>query len=202
MTTLSKLGTTTASKYEVANCIPHYRQYITYEGGRAQLLTPNFRSFGLMKKHNGANVSILLPVEPWLRDQLNMFETFAQQNINSPDHILSSDELVYKPLWKGERMYIRVAKWCNILQQNMQTGSYESVNISTPLGPGTYNVTIEVPYIYIGPHKNGENYSLTLRIVQIVYHPELNSPNLIQLTPPKPAGRQEDASTNAQAVQT
>ena len=69
-------------------------------------------------------------------------------------------------------MYIRVAKWCQIFKKNTESGQYETADIKA-LGRGTYNVTIEVPYIFIGPHKNGEDYSLTLRLVQIAFDPEV-----------------------------
>ena len=116
------------------------------------------------------NISVLIPVNEWLRKQLNTLEQYIQQHVAVKD-ISSSKELLYRPLWGGENMYLRVAKWCNVLRQNTATGSYDSIPINTPLGPGSYNVTIEVPYVYIGPHKNGEDFSLSISVVQIVYKP-------------------------------
>ena len=50
---------------------------------------------------------------------------------------------------------------------------YENASMKeTKFGPGSYTVTIEVPYIFIGAHKQGEVYSLTIRAVQILYRPE------------------------------
>ena len=54
------------------------------------------------------------------------------------------------------------------MQQNTATDTVTSVPLEN-LGQGTYSITIEVPYIYIGPHKRGEDCSLLLRVVQIVY---------------------------------
>ena len=49
------------------------------------------------------------------------------------------------------------------MQQNPATDTVTSVPLEN-LGQGTYSITIEVPYIYIGPHKRGEDCSLLLQI--------------------------------------
>ena len=123
-----------------------------------------------MLKENGPDFSILIPIEPWLRQQLNTAETFVQQHLkNQPTGPI--ENLIYKPLWAGDMMYVRMANWCQIFKQNRETGQYSSTDLHS-LGRGNYNITIELPYIYIGPHKNGETVSLTTRIVQITFEPE------------------------------
>jgi hypothetical protein len=116
------------------------------------------------------NISVLIPVNEWLRRQLNTIEQYIQQHVTVKD-ISSSKDLLYRPIWGGENMYLRVARWCNVLRQNPATGNFDSIPIDAPLGPGSYNVTVEVPYVYIGPHKNGEDFSLSISVVQIVYKP-------------------------------
>lgn len=168
-----------ATKYEVANSTPHHRQYLSYQNGKLQLLTPNFQSQGLKLKENGSDFSVLVPVLPWLRNQLNMVETFAERNVSFTSHTLSTnDTLIYKPLWGGDMVYVQVSRWCQIFRKNLETGTYDIVDLKTSLGRGTYSITIEVPHVYIGPHKNGENYSLSTRVVQITFEPE---------TPPPPS---------------
>ena len=88
----------------------------------------------------------------------------------------TSNSLIYKPIWPGDMMYIQVSKWCHIFRKNVQTNHFDTLDFKTPLERGMYNITIEVPHVYIGPHKNGENYSLSMRIVQIVYEPETPPP--------------------------
>lgn len=83
---------------------------------------------------------------------------------------------VYKPIWQGDMMYVRVSTWCQIFRQTAVKGQFDSVDIKSLTGHGSYNITIEVPYIYIGPHKNGENYSLSMRVIQIVCEPAVESP--------------------------
>lgn len=155
-----------------------------------------------MRKANaGSQFSVLVPVEPWLRDQLNIIEDFAKQNANVGNFIMSSmNALSYKPLWPGQRMYIRVSQWCTILRRNIETGKYDSVKLDTPLGPGTYNLTIEVPYIYIGTHKSGEDFSLSLRITQIVFEPESERSVLIRQNEPQGDGHHYNNVARLQEV--
>ena len=184
----ANLSLSQVTKYEVSGNAPHHRQFIRYQNGRLQLLTPNFHSFGLRLNANGDDYSVLVPIDPWLRQQFNVTETFMRKHIaeqtEGPLH-----NAVYKPLWDGNMMYVRVARWCQIYQQNMETGQYSVVDLKS-LGRGTYNITIEVSYLFIGPHKNGEDCSLTVRIIQITCQPDSQKPVMPppDTIPVKPAG--------------
>ena len=175
---------------EVPNATPHHRQYILYKDAKLRLLTPNFQAEGLKIKENGPNNrSLLVPVAPWLRSQLNVVESFARENVNFPSKFLSSGErTVYKPLWNGDMMYIQISNYCQMFRQAPMSNQCDAINLDTPLGRGTYNVTIEVPYVYIGPHKKGENFSLNLRVVQVLFMPE-ELPVAISTKTPKAKGR-------------
>ena len=124
-----------------------------------------------MKEH-GTNHSALIPIDAWIRQQLNVAEKFATQNVANLS-VDPTQNMIYKRLWDGDMMFIRVASWCQIFRKNTESGQYEAVDLKA-LGRGTYNITIEVPYIFIGPHKNGEDFSLTLRIIQIAFDPEVH----------------------------
>ena len=162
------------TNHEVPDATPHYRQHILYKDAKLRLLTPNFQAEGLkIKEHGPNNRSLLVPVAPWLRSQFDVVESFARENVNFPSKFLPSGErTVYKPLYRGDMMYIQISNWCQMFRQAPTSNQCDAINIDTPLGRGTYNVTIEVPYAYIGPHKNGENFSLNLRVIQIYYMPE------------------------------
>lgn len=190
--------------YEVVNGAPQYRQYLRYENSKIQLLTPNFTFDHLIvKQHlNELDHSVLIPVMPWLRQQFNVIETFVQQNADFSQLKLPTPYKVnYKPLWSGDMMYIRVSRWCQIFKQNLETGQFDTVNIKERLGQGTFNVTIEVPYIFFGPHKNGENFSLTIRIDQIVFIPDKPRPNIITYKTPDVKGgrRRKNAAQDKEA---
>ena len=129
-----------------------------------------------MVREQGSDHSVLIPIDPWMRHQLTITEKFLSQNVTTPPDYPKGN-LTYKSLWGGEMMYIRVARWCQIFKKNAESGQYDSVDIKS-LGRGTYSIMVEMPYLYIGPHKNGEDVSLTLRVVQITFDPEVPKPML------------------------
>ena len=179
-------------KYEVA-AVPHCRQFICYENSKLQLLTPTFHSTGLKVVQNADDYSALIPIDNWLRQQFNVIESFVQQNVDRSQ----SGSSVYKPLWSGDMMYIRMSRWCNVFRRSGEPNRYDSIDMKTPLGKGTFSITIEVPYIYIGPHKNGENFSITLRVTQIVFNPEPIAPLTFHFKEPEPKGRRRKNAASA-----
>ena len=71
-------------------------------------------------------------------------------------------------------MCFSIARGCNVFRWNVQTSTYEGVKIEdAQFGPGKYTVTVELPHIYIGPHRGGETFSLSTRVAQILYDPEI-----------------------------
>ena len=171
----AELHLSTPMSKEVSGEGKSYRQFINYHGMKVVLLTPNFQLESLkMRSHKGVQ-SALIPVESWLREQLNILERFVVDNVSIPEDVPKPTgiQTLYKSLWGSKNMYITLSKWCNFFQFKEGSGGYEPLTSSSNFGRGTYNVSIEVPYVYIGPHKDGHCYSLTLRIVQVVYKPDL-----------------------------
>ena len=194
----ANLSLSSPTKYEVTNQPPHLRQYISYQGNKLQLRIPEFKLDALKRKEYGGLFSVLIPTEPWLRTQLDVIEKFVQENVNFTKNLIGAQTsaIVYKPLWKGDSMYVSLSTWCNVMQENPATDTVTSVPLEN-LGQGTYSITIEVPYIYIGPHKRGEDCSLLLRVVQIVYKPDTVEPTIIPSNPPEKKGRRPRNSNNA-----
>ena len=155
-----------------------YRQYLSCNKNKLVLQTPDFQHRGLAIRTNNTLRSVCIPVEPWLRSQLDEIEKFVKDNVKIPNDVVESmgDPPKYKSLWSGENMYITISQWCSFFRGSDR--GYEQLPADSHFGDGTYNINIEVPYVYIGPHKDGSSFSLTLRVVQIVY-----KPNLIALTP-------------------
>ena len=46
-------------------------------------------------------------------------------------------------------------------------------------GTGIYQLDIAVSHLYVGPHRNGEHYSLSLNVVKIKYEPQQNLEDLV-----------------------
>ena len=138
-----------------------------------QILVERVPSDSVKLVDNQFGRAFQIPVESWLRSQLTAVEEFAKDNVDlsclSPP---LPERAIYKPFWHGSCMCVPVAPWCNVLKQNLKTGVFETVPYDTEFGRGTFNISLEVPHIYIGPHKKGETYSLSLSIVQMVFHPE------------------------------
>ena len=160
------------------------RQYISYMGTKLQLRTPSFKCEGLKRKQNGPFLSVLVQIDPWLRQELDKLETYVKENVSFTKTPSSPTDIVsYRPLWRGNAMYIALSSWCNVIMRNHKTDTFESVSSYDKLGRGTYSISIEVPYVYIGPHKHGEDFSLLLRAVQIVYEPEPVAPTILSAHP-------------------
>ena len=89
-------------------------------------------------------------------------------------------------------MFISASRWCSVFQLNKETGNYDPITIKeAQFGRGRYSVTVEIPYVYIGPHKCGENFSLTTRVVQIVYDPATEKALDIPFKVPEGKGRRK-----------
>lgn len=188
----NNLSLSDLQKYEVVNKVPHYRQYIRHHASKLMLATPKFHAQELVLKQQGAQLSALVPVGPWLRHQLNIVEQYACHHVSIPVSVAGNKQpgRLYKPLYQQANMYISISQWCNCLKLNRESGTYNSTNMSEMKGKGVYGLTVEVPYIYIGEHRSGEAFSLTLRIVEIIFEPDMEqaSPSLVQIVgPPPPA---------------
>lgn len=189
----SKLGLSQATPKEVCETgYRTYRQYVLHNEHKLILQSPTFQQNGLIFRENKGQRAIIVPIDPWLRSQFNVLENFIKEKVTIPDEVLQVvGEAKYKPLWDRERMCISVSQWCAYFRDNGD-GAFEQIPANSHFGDGTYNVSVEVPYVYIGPHKDGYSFSLTLRIVQVVYKPTLRllAPSENQIvchsTPPPP----------------
>ena len=171
----SKISLSPLTKYEVANKSPSYRQYIHYNGAKLMLMTPTFEAEQLTLRKSGDDVSVLLPIGAWMRRQFDIVEKYVQQNVTLPATESEQTALLfYKPLWQQDKMCFSIARGCNVFRRNAKINTYEGVKFEdVQFGPGKYTVTVELPHIYIGPHRGGETFSLSTRFAQIVYDPKI-----------------------------
>ena len=143
-------------------------------GAKVLLTTANFETERLVIRGEGAKQSVLIPTQGTLRTQLNVLETFATTHVTIPpalSPLANSKVPLYKALWQQDNMYVSLSPWCDFYLFNQSISQYTKITSKGPFGKGVYNVTFEVPYIYLGEHKDGHLYSLTLRAVQVVYQP-------------------------------
>jgi len=169
---------------------PSYRSTIHHYGQKLVLKTPDIEYHGLQTRMKDGICSLSVPIDSWTRSHLNALESFVQQNVVIPQDVLApaGSRRDYRPLWPYPMTFLICSQWCNYYWRNPQTGTCRSVSPEQLTQPGLFSFSIEVPYVYIGPHKGGERYSLSLRILQVVYTPlsdeELSSE--ISRPPPGP----------------
>jgi len=155
-----------------------YRQYIRLSGGKVIIATPAFTVDTLTFRDNSPkNRSLLVPFNSWTREQIHILEDFVKANVSLPTDFKPQPGVdAFKPVWEGENVFISVSPWCSFFRYDSQSGNYKTMDSHGPFFRGSYHISVEVPYCYIGPHKEGQTYSLTLRVVQVLYHPETPQP--------------------------
>ena len=170
----------------------HFRQFLRHDGKKITLTSTFYEKekLGTFEKN-----SIYTPIDASLREQLTKIEQFVCKEIRIPASVVQptrTNAALYRPLWQGDTILISISNWCDYYQYDPVLDSYVNMNESTPLLGGKYSVTFEIPYVYIGPHKDDHLFSITMRIIRVIYEPPL--PDLSELdailsdksTPPTP----------------
>ena len=174
---LQQLSLNLPSSQKVSeNGIQSYRSSIYHGGQKIVIKTPEVEYSGLHSRVTNGNISLAIPVDSWTRTQLNTLEDFAQGHVIIPNDVVApaGASRDYRPIWPHPVAFVMCSQWCNYFWRNPETGHCTSVTPEHLTRPGLYSFSIEVPYVYIGPHKGGERFSLTLRLVQVTYTPLSN----------------------------
>lgn len=116
-----------------------------------------------------------VPINNWMREQLDVLEKFIVENVPTKittemrgDWQPTSDlDSGYKPLWGGDTMFFTISNWCQFLYLNANN-NYEVIPDDMKLIPADYTIQVEIPYVYVGLHKDGALFSLVSRIIQVV----------------------------------
>ena len=111
---------------------------------------------------NNGITSVIVPLDTNLITALQRVEDFVKENVDSPR---------YKPLWLTGAMCVNVSKWC-IYELIDIHGNVKPFTGSVTLGDGWYTYQIQVSHAYIGPHRGGETFSLSLHVTKIRYQPQ------------------------------
>ena len=167
---------------------PSYRSTIHHYGLKLVIKTPDVEYHGLQTRMSKGTCALTVPIDAWTRSQLNALEKFVQQNIVIPDDVLAptGSKRDYRPVWPYPMTFIICSQWCNFYWRNTETGVTLSVQPEQLTQPGFFSFSIEAPYAYIGPHKGGERYSLSLRLLQVTYTPKTLMDLPQSLPPPRP----------------
>ena len=161
-----------------------FKQPLTYNDHKLMLSTEAFRTKKLILSQFDSGTSILVPIKPWLRKQLDIIEEFVTLHVDLPTPFKESwkarsdKDTPYKKLWDGDNMYIPMSHWCKQYHYAPDT-ALQYTMIDQAVGEGTYTITFEVPNVYFAQHSDNKLISLTLRVIQIVFQPAV--PNINQI---------------------
>ena len=172
---------------------PSYRSTIHHYGRKLVIKTPDVEYHGLQTRMTNRSCSLMVPIDSWTRTQLNELEKFVQCNVVIPDDVLRPEgsKRDYRPMWPYPATFIICSQWCNYYWKDPETGRSLFVSPDQFTHPGLFSFSIEVPYVYIGPHKGGERYSLSVRLIEVTYTPlsKVEPPRTIPPPPPEPGQR-------------
>ena len=125
--------------------------------------------------------SVFVPLDPLTLSRLQTIEAFVQASVQSD---------IYKALKLGTGIYCNISKWCKFLKYTSD-GVMKTMEDESSLGKGTYSFDLQVSHVYVGPHRGGETFSITLHVVSII-HTEIHDVSEEQSkqtsqTPPPPS---------------
>ena len=160
---------------------------IRYSSAKLTLATNKFtfEHGGLVtQSHNNNRMACLVPVNPWLRKQLTTIENFVTRNVRIPLELmpyLSDISSAYKPIWSGDNIFISVSPWCRFVQYDPDNPSaFEKVSSPADFACGTYQIIIDIPYVYLGKHADVEKlFSISMSVVEIRYKEDVAANNVI-----------------------
>ena len=157
---------------------PRYYQNIEYDGTKLILQSPLVEMSTLDVRPNMIGNAALIPVTGWLRQQLTLIEQFVHQHVQIPKDLLQAwphKRLdYYTSLFEGTSMFITLSKFCQFTR-GISPDNCQVVDSIYSFGKGMYSFRIEIPNVYIGPHKGGELFALNLRVIGIYCQVETDS---------------------------
>ena len=158
-----------------------FRQPIIYGDNKLALtLVPMKLSSLTIRSGDFEAKSLQIPVDGWLRNQLDTLDEFARNNIEMPEcykspkdiylKTKSESESPYKAFFPGSILFVTISNWCKL---RISDKEYNLLRSLSEIGEGMYTITIDVPYIYFGPHSWGHKCSITSHVSKITYEPSL-----------------------------
>ena len=172
----TKLQLSTPEPLKVsANSPPQYQSRITHDGRRIKLKPLGFRSDGLRLYSRNDKLSAVLPVDDWLRSQLDKLEKFVVENVIIPSDVPKMEGgggSEYKALFRGDPISINVSQWCKY-RMIKTDGTIVDVPLKELNQPGMIEFVLDIPFVYMRHYKSGERYSLTIFVNELLITPTI-----------------------------
>lgn len=148
-------------------------------GQRVKVQSHNIRTDrGLqLYDHGEGMLSLSVPLDGWLRTRFTQIQNFVVSNVTIPPDVVRAADgnCIFKPFLDADTLLVPMSQWCKYYKYDEEKTAYVEVAGYVPFEKGDFNVGIDVSHVYIGPHKGGHQFSLSLRVYQIVYREELSS---------------------------
>lgn len=166
---------------KVLNATPNQRKFkqdLTYRNSRLVLRTGDIPTDKVKILQNQYGKYVSLPLDPWIRQQLNILEEFLITNLSIPSVLCEGwkaredTDTPYKCIWDGEQIFIGLSKWCSYFRQDPE---YLSETSFSEMGDGTLSIAISLLGVYYGPHKDNKLASLSMFVQSILYKPKAAS---------------------------
>ena len=152
-----------------------FKQILKYDGRRLLLNTGPIPSSNIKFCSNDYGKCVLIPISPWLRQQLNTIEDYITTHIQIPSCFSwqprDDNDSPYKKIWNGESVYIAMSNWCKYFRQDTD---YLTEIQPSELGDGHYEACITIEGVYLGPHKDNKLASITMRVQQLLFKPAVD----------------------------
>ena len=159
-------------KVPVSDTLPRYHQTISYGGCKLNIQVPASELFALIYSNKSMyGDAVLVPVSKWLKQQFELINMFVERNACIPNELSMQWSVnlpsYYKPIYDGHNIFISMSKFCRFTEEVNGNLIDLPCQPRPNFGKGLYSFTIEVPYVYIGPHQAGHLYTTQLRVTRI-----------------------------------
>ena len=152
-----------------------FKQDLLYRGNRL-ILKATFLKDVKVQGNQFGNY-LVLPENPWLREQLDIIEEFIILNMSAPSLLFDSwkprdeKDTSYKKIWAGNTLFIPLSHWCTFLRQD---DDYLTEIQPNEIDNGMFEVAISIAGVFFGRHKDNKLASITMRVQSVLYKPEMD----------------------------
>ena len=142
--------------------VTRYYQCLLNNEKKAKVHTSPMKLNHLSYLSSPKGVSICVPIQPNVRHEMDIIETFVKENVSIPPELSQQQQQCqYKSLYRGNSMKILIDPFSTVLYQPPDEFlEIISTRHLPQLGNAMYSFDIKMDKIYIGPHKDGSMYSI------------------------------------------
>ena len=154
-----------------------YKQIIRVKGNRLRLSTLTYRTESGIRlfQHDGERTSISIPLDDWLRQNLSVIQHFVVAHTHIPSDVARSKEGTYlfKSVLENLDLILNLSKWCRFFKYDEDKPGYIEVEQFKQFNKGEFHLLIDISHVFIGPHKGGQHFSLSMHVRQITYKEDM-----------------------------